>query len=314
MKSLISLAIEELPFSEREIRELLNSAPARYKVHYIEKRKGRGLRQIAQPTAEIKLLQRWAVSKYRDILPVHSAAKAYIIGSGIQHHAGAHSQNSYLLKLDFKDFFPSIKGIDVRRHLAKHLGSPSEELSLLTKLFCWRGKPATALHLSIGAPSSPFISNSIMFEMDSAIELKCAEYGAAYTRYADDLAISTNQPNSLSVIHNFIQELCRESKFPHFELNPEKTVFTSKKNHRHLTGITLANDGKLSLGREKKRLIRAMAHAYSIGKLNPQDFGKLRGWIAFASSVEPAFVQVLERMVGSRVLDSIRKGHGTWDT
>lgn len=313
MKSLISLAIEELPFSEREVRELLNSAPARYKVHYIEKRKGRGLRQIAQPTAEIKLLQRWAIGKYRDQLPVHSAAKAYIIGSGIQQHAAVHAQNSYLLKLDFKDFFPSIKGIDVRRHLAKHLGIPSEELSLLMRLFCWRGKPAGALRLSIGAPSSPFISNSIMFEMDSAIELKCKEYGAIYTRYADDLAISTNQPNVLSATYDFIQTLCRESKYPHFELNAGKTVFTSKKHHRQLTGLTLASDGKLSLGRDKKRLIRAMAHAYSIGKLKPDDFGKLRGWVAFAHSIEPAFVQGLERMIGSHVLNTIRKANETGD-
>lgn len=307
MKSLISLLVDELPFSEREVRELLNSAPSRYKVHYIEKRKGRGLRQIAQPTAEIKLLQRWAINQYRDQLPVHHAAKAYISDSGIYQHAAAHAKNSYLLKLDFKDFFPSIKGIDVRRHLAKHLGAPSEELSLLMKLFCWKGKPAGGLRLSIGAPSSPFISNSIMFEMDKKIQKKCNDYDASYTRYADDLAISTNQKGALLVIYEYILELCRDSRYPSLKINAEKTVFTSKKHNRHLTGLTLSSDGEVSLGRDRKRLIRAMTHAYTTGKLNPDELGKLRGWIAFAYSIEPDFVKSLERMIGVQALNRIRK-------
>ncbi|WP_158214003.1 retron St85 family RNA-directed DNA polymerase [Pusillimonas sp. T2] len=307
MKSLISLLVDELPFSEREIRELLNSAPSRYKVHYIEKRKGRGLRQIAQPTAEIKLLQRWAINQYRDQLPVHPTAKAYISDSGIRQHAAAHVKNSYLLKLDFKDFFPSIKGIDVRRHLAKHLGAPSEDLSLLMKLFCWKGKPVGGLRLSIGAPSSPFISNSIMFEMDEKIQKKCSDYDATYTRYADDLAISTNQKDALSAIYEHILELCDSSKYPSLKINPGKTVFTSKKHNRHLTGLTLSSDGKVSLGRDRKRLIRAMTHAYTTGKLNPDELGKLRGWIAFAYSIEPDFVESLERMIGLQALNRIRR-------
>lgn len=299
--------LDDLPFSEREIRELLRSAPARYKVHYIEKRNGRGLRQIAQPTAEIKLLQRWAIGRYGDKLPVHSAAKAYVQGLGIRQHAEVHAQNSYLLKLDFKDFFPSIYGIDVRRHLAKHLRLPSEDLSLLMRLFCWRGKPAGRLRLSIGAPSSPFISNSILFDLDSEITLLCVGYGAIYSRYADDIAISTNTPFVLNDIFDALKILCEHSKFPSLRLNDDKTVFASKKHHRHLTGLTLASDGKLSLGREKKRIIRAMAHAFSIGRLDAAELGKLRGWIAFAYSIEPGFVDSLERMIGLEVLNRIRR-------
>lgn len=305
--SLLSLITDEFPFSEREALELLNTAPARYKVHSIEKRNGRGQRTIAQPTAEIKLLQRWAVSHYREKLPVHSAATAYVKGRGILQHAQGHAENSYLLKLDFKDFFPSIRGIDVRRHLALHLGLPSEDLTFLTKLFCWRGRPIGGLRLSIGAPSSPFLSNTLMFDMDLAIHARCKELNALYTRYADDIAISTSTPKVLDEMHRFVSNYCRISKYPRLTLNQEKTVFSSKKNNRHLTGLTLSNDGTASLGRDKKRKIRAMLHRFSCGNLEYSDVEKLNGWIAFSLSIDPDFVASLERMAGADAMARLKQ-------
>lgn len=87
-------------------------------------------------------------------------------------------------------------------------------------------------------------------------------------------------------------------EYPKIELNEEKTVYTSKKHHRELTGLVLSNDGNASIGREKKRLIRAMAHHYKTGSLPIEDVHKLRGLLAFSLSVDKKFVETIKKMLG----------------
>lgn len=302
---LVSRLIEEFPFSEREVIELIRSAPARYKVHSIEKRNGRGTRLIAQPTAEIKLLQRWALAQYVDALPVHEAAIAYRKGRSILHHAKQHADQAYLLKLDFRDFFPSIRGIDLDSHFAIFSDIQPADRASLVQLFCWRRKPAGQLRLSIGAPSSPAISNTVMYQFDLRAAEYCSDLGVNYTRYADDLAFSTNVPRVLDQVHRFVQQLCKEMAYPRLVLHSGKTVFTSRKRNRQLTGLVLTNKGDVSLGREKKRELRAMVHRASLGQLDHDSTQRLRGLLAYVQSVEPEFLVSVERMIGKDALLAI---------
>lgn len=296
--NLIELMLQELPFTEHELVLLIATAPARYKVHHIEKRNGRGLREIAQPTAEVKLLQRWAITRVLNNLPVHSAASAYVKGKSIKDHAAAHAGSRYLLKLDFQNFFPSIRSVDFIKHAAIHTKLSLQDVENLSRILFRRQRGERTLRLSIGAPSSPFVSNSIMFSFDEHIQRHCDAKGIAYTRYADDLAFSTNTPHILDDLLSFVQATCSRIDHPKLTLNSEKTVFASKKHSRQLTGITLTNDGLLSIGRQRKREIRAMTHRASLGQLTFDEINHLKGLISFVYSVEPEFIQTLKRMVG----------------
>lgn len=55
-------------------------------------------------------------------------------------------------------------------------------------------------------------------------------------------------------------------------INTQKTVFSSKAHNRHVTGVTLTNDNKISIGRKRKRLISSMVHKFSLGALTPNKF------------------------------------------
>lgn len=296
--SVIKRIVEVFPLSVREASLLIATAPSRYKVHLIEKRHGRGVRVIAQPTAEIKALQRAMLKEYVAQLPVSDVVMAYRKGFGIADHASAHAPNRYLLKLDFKDFFPSINGADFLKHLKKYSDVSQEDAKLLTRLFFWRPRGERKLRLSIGAPSSPAISNTILYDFDTEIFRYCVECGVTYTRYADDLAFSTSEAGVLTRVHRFVMDVCERARYPKLELNVDKTVFTSKKHRRQLTGLVLSNEGRVSLGRDRKRLIRAMADKYSKGGLDAAELGTLRGWIAFALSIDSVFVESLQRMLG----------------
>ncbi len=306
--SVIGKICAEFSLSEGEVQYLLDTAPSRYKVHFIEKRNGRGFRQIAQPTAEIKLLQRWVAKEYLSKLPVHPAAKAYVSGASIKQHAEPHAKNSYLLKLDFQDFFPSIKGRDFSMHMRRFSDTPREDVAALVKILFWRGKPKGGMRLSIGAPSSPMLSNAMLYTFDCRLSDECKASGVVYTRYADDIALSTNNPRTLDQLHIFVQGLCSQLKYPRLVINKKKTVFTSKKHNRQLTGLVLSNEGKVSLGREKKRLIRSMAHNFTNSKLDGEQIAKLRGLLSFAMSIDEDFIESIRRMMGVAAFSSLWNG------
>jgi RNA-directed DNA polymerase len=295
------------PLSRPEVELIIRTAPLRYKLHFIEKRNGRGQRQIAQPTAELKLVQRWLVSEFVNDLPVHSAAVAYRPQLGIKDHARKHAAKRYLLKLDFRDFFPSILARDFHAHLARYTELSLPDKHALTRLLFRLDTETNEMVLSIGAPSSPAVSNTIMYRFDSMVSDYCKDLGVEYTRYADDLAFSTDQPHVLDEIQNHVRQLCRSMKYPSLTLNEEKSVFTSKKHQRQLTGLILTNEGKVSLGREKKREIRAMAHHFSNGDLSAEDVSRLRGLLAFAMSIEPQYVESLVRMIGQQSYHSLMR-------
>lgn len=298
----------DFSLSERDVRVLLFTAAYRYKLHYIEKRHGRGRRLIAQPTAEIKLLQRWAVEKYVTQLPIHKAATAYRAGISIKDHAAVHADNRYLLKLDFQDFFPSILGMHFLMHLKSHASIDDDDANLLMRLLFRFDRETQDYVLSIGAPSSPVVSNTIMYDFDNALTNYCKTHGIVYSRYADDLALSTSKPKALDDAFIFVRQLCRDMPYPRLQLNDAKTVFTSKKHRRQLTGLILTNEGKPSLGREKKRLIRSMAHRFSLNQLPQEQILHLRGLLAFAFSIEPIFFSSINRMIGEEAFQRLMKG------
>jgi len=105
-----------------------------------------------------------------------------------------------------------------------------------------------------------------------------------------------------------IERVNSASKSTRLTLNEKKTVFTSKKFQRQLTGLVLANDGKVSMGRDKKREIRSMADHYRRGNLTSEETSRLRGLIAFALSVEPQYVESIQRMIGADAYSSLMHG------
>ena len=296
---------EALPFAEAELQAVLNTAPRRYKVYSIPKRNPGTFRVIAQPAPEVKLVQRVMVRDFISKWPIHDAATAYRDGKSIRDHAIAHADSRFLLKLDFSDFFPSITREDIHRH-AVHTGRMSEEdARLLCWVVSWKDKATGRLALSIGAPSSPSISNSIMLQFDTAMTNACVTAGVKYSRYADDLAFSTSSPNVLDEIQKVVVSELHALSYPRLLLNQKKTVNVSSRNRRSLVGLVLTPESQVSLGRNRKRKISAMTHQFSAGRLSEEGSATLRGLLSFAWSVEPTFVQGLARKYGDMVFERL---------
>lgn len=238
-------------------------------------------------------------------LPVHTSVTSYKRGDTVVKNALAHVQQNYLLKMDFKDFFPSISSDDVQNALRRNRSiqivsqlNAADEAALLS-IVCRHGS------LTIGAPSSPALSNALLFEFDEKISALCLGAGIIYTRYADDLSFSSNAANSLLDIPAAVAKILVTQTSPRLQINNEKTIFSSRKHKRMVTGITLTSDKKISIGREKKRWLRSACYKFINGEMTAEDASNLRGYLSFVHSVEPEVLTRLKRKFGEAEIDRI---------
>ncbi|MGE6811445.1 MULTISPECIES: retron St85 family RNA-directed DNA polymerase [unclassified Pseudoalteromonas] len=298
----------ELKKNEPEVIAFLLNAPNRYKVYKIPKR-SHGHRIIAQPTSELKNYQRAFVKLFK--FPLHKSATAYRLGKSIKENALAHAKNKYLLKTDLENFFNSINPElfwnCLNKSGAKAPHSDPFEKMLVEKILFWcpsktrEGK----LILSVGAPSSPLISNFCLYIFDCALFDYCKNKNINYTRYADDLTFSTNTKNILYDIIPIVQKLLIDNFDNAIKLNHSKTVFSSKAHNRHVTGITINNEGDLSLGRERKRYIKHLINQHKYQQLESTEEDHLRGLLSFAKHIEPNFLERLKVKYSNEIIDSL---------
>jgi RNA-directed DNA polymerase len=218
-----------------------------------------------------------------------------------------------LLKLDFKDFFHSIKANDFRKFLEQ--AGPklvdASDIDYLCRILFWKNKHTGDLILSIGAPSSPILSNILMHEFDSKVSEYCKSMGITYTRYADDMTFSTNKREILRSVVEKMRQICDELPYPRLRLNADKTVHASRATSRRVTGLVLSNEGVVTIGRSRKRKIRAAVHHFKVGKLSADESSALGGTLAFVNSVEPQFLKVLTKRYGKSVIKRLFQANNT---
>lgn len=315
--SLIDNLANQLGWSTQQVRDYLTLAPNKYKVYTIPKRTF-GHRVIAHPAKDLKEIQRAFLVHYADKLPVHEAAKAYKKRTSIRHNAQAHQHNSYLLKIDLESFFNSIKANDAFFDYLYSFDTikktfNEEDRIWLKKLLFWcpskrAGAKVDAPHvLSVGAPTSPHISNFYLYKFDQELAQFCDEQRIVYTRYADDLTFSTQIKGALIGFVPQVEGMLRKHFDAAMRVNRMKTALSSKGHNRHVTGVTISNEGKLSIGREKKRYLFHLVHQFTLNQLNQKQIEKLRGLVAFAYYLDPSMHRRLCAKYSPEVIQNLIK-------
>ncbi|KML64535.1 retron St85 family RNA-directed DNA polymerase [Pectobacterium peruviense] len=286
------------------IRDVADTADERYNKFGIPKKNG-ATRVVYQPQKELKILQRVLHSEFLVKLKVHSSSTAYSDGSSVIKNANLHKNKKFLLRLDFVDFFKSIRSSDIRLFLNERGSELSDQWTnddsdVFLKLVCFKGR------LTMGGVTSPAISNLICYKLDSALSEICLSLGVTYSRYADDMYFSTNVPNVLFSMPNRLIKILRSIDYPRsLYINTEKTKHSSKKRSMKITGLTLTNNGEVSLGREKKRRIRSLVFNWS--NLTVDEKKYLQGYLSYCASVEPLFINSLCEKFSSKIITNIQK-------
>lgn len=286
-------------------REHLSRMVARpesfYREFYIPKRSG-DKRLIRAPYESLLLCQRWILSNILYKINVHQNAHGFIPGASIKSNAAPHVESNMLLKMDLKDFFPSIPRAWVLK-LFLDFGYAKNVAYYLSSLCCFDDS------LAQGAATSPALSNIVLRSLDNRLTKLSDRAGLSYTRYADDMTFSGDFIHSgfSGIVGNIISEYG-------LSVNNKKTRLKTQYGARIITGVSIANNA-IGAPREFKRKIKNEIHFIEkFGILshmshkrisNPNYLRSLLGRISFWVYLEPECRGALNaKMYVSRLIKS----------
>lgn len=268
---------EETRLTEKLIYFLTKKdVEGRYKTFYVAKRDG-GQREINAPCMSLKVLQRWVLENILYKVRVSQYSLGFLKsenGSPLVQCAERHKNNLYILKMDLKDFFPSVRRERVYKQFLQ-LGYDKYASNLLANICTLNDK------LPQGAVTSPYLANLVCYRMDIRIAGYCNKRDITYTRYADDLTFSCDNRDMLRNIYGMIKKIVEDEGFL---VNEKKTRFLTPKGHKEIIGVTV-NDGVIKAPKEMKRKIRAMIHLAIISG-DYSNIDKIRGYISYIDSIE----------------------------
>lgn len=186
--------------SPYDVAQLLQ-VPYKYLIYYIYgiphdsrytkfqvPKKSRGYRTIHSPNGSLGIVQRKLSQVLYAVYRPRPSVHGFATSRSIITNAKAHVGKKFILNLDIKDFFDSINFGRVR---GLFMGKPYEldekVATILAQICCFDNR------LPQGAPTSPIVSNLICAKMDSELQRFSLEQGLFYTRYADDITLSSNR-------------------------------------------------------------------------------------------------------------------------
>lgn len=233
---------QDLGIRAQTLYALSNHRDRHYRSVTLPKRDG-GCRKLSVPDSVLKLTQRRIADVLLRLMPVSPYAAAYRFGSSTLRNAKPHVGKPVVLKLDIYRFFDSI-GYSMVKERVFPAGIYAEPLRILLTMLCYH-KDA----LPQGAPSSPAITNILMYSFDESVGQWCRQRGIAYTRYCDDMTFSGDF-DPAPVIQFIRQELRKLG----FLLNEQKTRVQRRGRQQTVTGIVV--NETLNIPAEYRRRLR----------------------------------------------------------
>lgn len=211
-----------------------NHVEEHYREVFIPKKRG-GRRRLLVPDYLLHTMQSNILRKILREAKVSQYAKAYCPGKPIRENALAHVGAEQILKLDIKEFFENITYLMVYQCAFQGEYYPPAVRTLLAHLCCYKD------YLPQGAPTSPMISNLVLYSFDEYMGKWCEEQGIRYTRYCDDMTFSGefDVREVKQKVRSYLQVLG-------FELNRKKTKVLRKHNRQSVTGIVVNEKAQVS--------------------------------------------------------------------
>lgn len=236
-----------------------------------------------------------------DLYKPHDCAHGFVQKRNVLTNARQHLGKKYLLSLDLKNYFETITSEKVENAFLI-LGFKPEISKALAKMTTLSGV------LIQGLSTSPIIANIVTEKMDNELNSLCIKNTSTYTRYADDISISSNY--DLPKI-NEIREIIEKNGFT---LNDKKTKRFKRGQNQFVTGLTVFDSLCPRIPKTIKKKIRQElyyiekygyhSHVFKIWGNSPSFDesiinglisglrNNLKGWIDYIHSIEPNVAKI----------------------
>ncbi|MEH8451837.1 reverse transcriptase domain-containing protein [Klebsiella pneumoniae] len=229
----------------RLISSMIKNPDRYYRIFDMRKKSG-GVRKISAPRKFMKVTQYWINDYFLNRLNIHSSCFSYRKGISIHDNAYPHQNNKFIANIDIENYFSSInktmiKNCLLRNNISEHIVNT---IAGLTTLYGT---------LPQGAPTSPNISNAILYEFDELMTNQALVRDCVYTRYSDDITISGDNRH---LIEELVSLAKNKINSMGFTLNNAKYRLLSYNNRQAVTGILI--NGPLRPPRAYRRRVRAI--------------------------------------------------------
>jgi retron-type reverse transcriptase len=234
----------------------------------IPKRSG-GTRLISSPKPKMRIAQSWINLNILNKLTPSQFCYAFRPKTSIVDNAKQHMNKRVIVKLDVKDFFPSITFSRIRGYF-EFLGYNPGVATVLALLCTDAPRVRITMNarsqivaigarsLPQGACTSPGLANLIASRLDARLAglIQTLEGQWSYTRYADDLTFSTT--NGEPPIGQLIAAVSRIAKDENFEIKSEKTRIMRSPRRQSVTGLIVGDEVRIPKATIKK--MRSLFH------------------------------------------------------
>ena len=276
---------QDLGISAKTLYAVSNNISKHYHKAKLPKKSG-GYRNLSVPDEVLKSIQRQISEVLLIHMPVSRYAKAYRFGSSTLRNAKHHVGKQVVLKLDILHFFDSVRYSTVKDKVFPE-EIYAEFLRILLTMLCYHKDT-----LPQGAPSSPAMTNIILYEFDELVGQWCRERGIAYTRYCDDMTFSGDFDPA-----EVIRFVRLELKKMDFLLNEQKTRIQRPGQQQTVTGIVV--NEKMSIPADYRRKLRQelyycrkfgiQEHLLKIGMELPEETYRMQllGKVNYVLQVQP---------------------------
>ncbi len=234
LRSIKHLSIT-LGFSAQTLIDLAGNTP-RYYREFSREVKGKE-RKLISPTGKLRTIQRRILDRILMRLPRLDSSYGAIKGKTIRDNALVHARSPYIVKLDIKSFYPSIRSARVYSFFVDEEECSPDVARILTKLTTYRHR------LPLGTSTSPMLADQIVRKLDKRLLGMAGKAGIKYTRYVDDITMSASFD-----VDRFIPLVLRILRQCGFRAKKEKLVIYTpggNEKERVITGVRIEN-GKLS--------------------------------------------------------------------
>jgi hypothetical protein len=271
------------------------------------------VRLIEAPKPRLKELQRRILAEILEKVPLHPAVHGFVKGRSIKTFVAPHVRRRIVLRMDLQDFFPSLIGARVQSFF-RTLGYPEAVADLLGGI-CTNSTPGdvwkqagrdvdparvrearylyTRPHLPQGAPSSPALANLCSYRIDCRLYRLAKAVGAEYTRYADDLAFSSDEAAFERRIEPLSTRIAAILLEEGFAVNHRKTRVMRQGVRQYLAGV-VANQHLNVIRADFDRLKATLTNCARLGPetqnrdAHPRFRAHLEGRVGFVEMINPA--------------------------
>lgn len=247
--------------------------------------RGKKQRTIYAPEPVLSYVQRRVRERLLSTVEPQPCAHGFVAGRGTVTNAAPHVGKRLVINIDLKDFFPGISARRVNGMWRHVFACDQRSAALLTSLTTYDG------HLCQGFSTSPDIANILCQRLDRRLSALAGVAGFAYTRYADDLTLSTDSDGGADSIIAVVKDIVGDEGFV---VNDKKIAIMRSGRRQKVTGLVVNGD-KPAVPRHIRRLLRSACHHWP--QQTEERKQSILGWINYINAVNKDHADALRTVI-----------------